>query len=74
MLTCLVSMGSGDNTSVVHESSGLHILEVDNSCSTGESQGWFWIEVVYLILAITLELILTHGIHDCCVTKKLVAK
>ena len=53
------SMGSGDNTSVVKESSGLHILEVDNSGSTGESQGWAWNEVVCLILAIKLGLILT---------------
>ena len=70
----VVRMGSGDDTSVVKKSSGLHILEVDNSGSTGESQGWAWIEVVCLILAIKLGLILTHGLHYCCVTKKLVAK
>ena len=45
----VVSMGSGDDTSVVQESSGLHINEVDNSGSTGESQGWAWIELVCLI-------------------------
>ena len=70
----VVSVESGDDMSVVHESSGLHILEVDNSGSTGYSQGWAWIEVVCLILAIKLGLILTHGFHFCCVTKKLVAK
>ena len=69
----VVSMGSGDDTSVVKESSGLHILEVDNSGSTGESQGWAWIEVVCLFLATQLGLILTHNLHDSCVTKNLVA-
>ena len=54
-----VNMGLGDNIFIVKESSGLHILEVDNSGSTGESQGWAWNEVVCLILAITLGLILT---------------
>ena len=70
----VVSVEAGDDMSVVHESSGLHILEVDNSGSTGYSQGWAWIEVVCLILAIKLGLILTQGLHYCCVTKKLVAK
>ena len=69
-----VSMGSGDDMSLIKESSGLHLIEVDNSGSTGESQRWAWIEVVCLILAIKLGLILTHGLHYCCVTKKLVAK
>ena len=36
--------------------------------------GWSWIEVVCVILTIKLVLILTHDIHYCCVTKKLVAK
>ena len=33
------SMGSGENTSVVKESSGLHILEVDNTGSNGDRHG-----------------------------------
>ena len=52
----------------------MHILEVDNSGSNGEGQGWAWIEVVCLFLAIQLGLILTHNFHYSCVTKKLVAK
>ena len=36
--------------------------------------GLAWIEVVCLILAIKLGFILTHGLHYCCVAKKLVAK
>ena len=57
-----VDMGAGDDLSVVKESSGFHILEVDNTGS-GDGQGWTWVEVVCVILEIKLGLIITNGIH-----------
>ena len=66
-----VDMGAGDDLSVVKESSGFHILEVRNTGS-GDGQGWTWVEVVCVILAIKLGLIITHGIHYFFVTKKIV--
>ena len=69
-----VNMGSGDDMSLIKESSGLHLIEVDNTGSTGGSQGWAWIEVVCVILAIKLGLIISHTLHYCCVTKRMVAR
>ena len=66
-----VDMGEGDNVSVVKESSGLHIFEVDNTGSV-DGQGWTWVEVVCVILAVKLGLIINHGIHYLFETKKIV--
>ena len=38
-----VNMGPGDDLSIVKKSSGLHLIEVDNSGSTGVSPGWVWL-------------------------------
>ena len=64
-------MGAGDNLSVVKESSGFHILAVDNTGS-GDGQRWTWVKVVSVIFAIKMGLIVPHGIHCFFVTKKTV--
>ena len=66
-----IDMGPGDNTSMVKESNGFHILEVDAS---NDGQGWSWLEIGFIILAIKLGLICSHGVHYWCITKKIVKK
>ena len=44
-------MGDGDDTAIVKESNGFHILEVDAS----NSQGWSWLDIGIVILAIKLR-------------------
>ena len=63
-------LGDGDDTAIVKESNGFHILEVDAS----NSQGWSWLEIGFVILAIKLGLICSHAVHYFCLTKKLVKK
>ena len=41
-----LNMGPGDDLSIVKKSSELHLIEVDNSGSTGVSPGWVWLELV----------------------------
>ena len=66
-----IDMGPGDDTSMVKESNGFHILEVDAS---NDGQGWSWLEIGFIILAIKLGLICSHGVHYWCITKKIVKK
>ena len=66
-------MGAGDNMSIVKESSGLHILEVDG-LGPGDGQVWFWLELGFIILAIKLGSIWSHRVHNFCLTKKIVKK
>ena len=68
-----IDMGAGDDMSIVKESSGLHILEVDGF-GPGDGQGWFWLELGFIILAIKLVSICSHGVHNFCLTKKIVKK
>ena len=69
-----VNMGPGDELSIVKKSSGLHLIEVDYSGSTGVIQGWVLLELVCLGLALMLGLIITHVMHYCYCTKHLVAR
>ena len=41
-----VNLGPGNDLSVIKKSSGLHLIEVDNSGSTSVRQGWAWLEIV----------------------------
>ena len=50
----VVEMGEGDNMSVVKESSGFHVLEVDNTGS-GDGQGWSWVEVICVLMAVNCQ-------------------
>ena len=66
-----VDMGEGDDVSVVMKSSGLHLIEIDNTGSCN-GQEWTWVEVVCVILAVKLGLIISHGFHYFFMTKKIV--
>ena len=54
-----IDMGNGDDTSIVKESNGFHIIEVDAS----NNQGWSWLEIGFIILALKLGLICSHALH-----------
>ena len=43
-----VVMQGEDNKSVVQQSSGFHVLELNNSGESGECQGWTWTEYALL--------------------------
>ena len=60
-------MGAVDDTLIVKESNGLHILEVDAS----SNQGWSWLEIGFIILSLKLGLICSHALHDFCLNKNL---
>ena len=63
--------GSGEVANF-KESSGLHLLEIE--APKGSSDGWSILEVGFVVLVLKLGLIMTHGLHCCFVTKKLVKK
>ena len=54
-----IDLGDGDDTSIVKESKGFHIIEVDAS----NNQGWSWLEIGFNILALKLGLICRHALH-----------
>ena len=65
-----IDMGSGDDTSIVKESNGIHLIEVDAS----DTQGWSWLEIGFIILALKMGLFCSHTLHYFCLSKKLVRK
>ena len=65
-----IDLADGDDTSIVKESNGIHLIEVDAS----NSQGWSWLEIGFIILALKMGLFCSHALHYFCLTKKLVRK
>ena len=70
--TNIIDQGPGDDLSIVEKSSDIHLLEVKTEGIGCENQGWLWIEILCVILAICLGLTLTHLGHYCWCTKGLV--
>ena len=67
---------SGDNESaLVEESSGIHLLEINESgkCDTGGAD-WSWMEIAFVVIGFKFVLILTHICHYCVYTKKVVKR
>ena len=64
--------GNGDSA-LVEESSGLHLLEINESgkCDTAGA-GWTWMEVAFVVIGFKFVLVMTHICHYCCWTKKVV--
>ena len=54
-----IDLGDGDDMSILKESSGFHIIEVDAS----NNQSWSW-------LALKLGLICSSALHYVCLTKQ----
>ena len=67
-----VVMQGEDNKSVVQQSSGFHVLELNNSGESGDCQGWTWTEYALGILGFVFILKVTHLLHYCLVTKAII--
>ena len=63
-----VNLGPGNDLSVIKKSSGLHLIEVDNSGSTSVGPGWARLKLVCLGLAILLGLTISHVMYYCYCT------
>jgi hypothetical protein len=66
-----VEMKGEDNKSVIQQSAGFHVLELNNS---GDCQGWTWTEYALVILGFIFILKVTHLLHYCFVTKAIVKR
>ena len=51
-----IDQGAGNDLSIVQQSSGIHLLEVNTEGMSCEGQGWLWVEVACVIFAICLGL------------------
>ena len=65
-----VNLGEGDDVSNINTSNGIHLLEVDNF----NSNGWSWLEIGFVVLALKLGLLISHAFHYFYLTKHLVKK
>ena len=66
-----IEMQGDDNKSVVQQSAGFHVLEVNNS---GDCQGWSWAENSVVIMGFLFILKCSHLLHYCFVTKAIIKK
>ena len=65
-----IEMNGEKNKSVIQQSAGLHLIEVNNS---GDCKGnWSYAEYAVVLLVFVLFLKCTHLCHYCFLTKKLV--
>ena len=67
---------TGDNyESVVQQSSGFHVLEVNgNNMGSDQCNGWSWVDYLCVGLVFCFILKCTHLMHYCFLTKGLVRK
>ena len=54
------------------ESSGVHLLEIEES--EEESSNWTLLEIGFVVLCFKFVLVMTHVLHYCFITKGLVRK
>ena len=68
-----VEMSGNNESTLVEQSSGIHLLEV-NGADLGSIGGnkWSWMEILCVVLGFIFFLNLTHIAHYCLVTKKMV--
>ena len=67
-----VVLGGEDNKSVIQQSSGFHVLELNNSGDSDGCQGWSWSEYALVIVGFILFLKFTHILHYCLVSKAMI--
>ena len=65
-----VNLGEGNDVSNINTSNGIHLLEVDAS----NNEGWSWLEIGFVVLALKLGLLISHAFHYFYLTKHLVKK
>ena len=67
-----IEMNGDQNESIVQQSSGLHLIEVNNA--GGCKGNWTWAEYSVVVLVFVFILKCSHLCHYCFVTKSLVKK
>ena len=82
MVSSLYGLGSGgdadvvldgdDDHAVIQQSSGIHILELNNSGDDDCDGDWSWSEYALVIVGFILVLKFTHILHFCLVSKVLI--
>ena len=70
-----VEMSGENESALVEESSGIHLLEV-NGADLGSigGNGWSWMEILCVVLGFIFVLNFTHIAHNCLFTKKVVKR
>ena len=69
-----VVMQGEDNNSVIQQSSGFHVLELNNSGVSGDCQGWTWTEYALVGLGFIFILKISHLLYYCLVTKAIIKR
>ena len=66
-----VEMTGENESAVIEESSGIHLIEV-NGADLGsiDGKGWSYMEIGFIVLGFIFVLNLTHISHYCIFTKK----
>ena len=64
------NLGEGNNVANIKESTGIHLIEVDAS----NNDGWSWLEIGFVVLALKLGLMISHAFHYFYLTNHLVKK
>ena len=67
-----IEMNGDKNKSIVQQSAGLHLIEVNNSCDC--KGNWTYAEYSVVLLVFVFILKCSHLCHYCFVTKKIVKK
>ena len=70
-----VEMTGENESAVIEESSGIHLIEV-NGADLGsiDGKGWSYMEIGFIVLGFICVLNLTHICHYCIFTKKMVKR
>ena len=69
-----IVMQGEDNNSVIQQSSGFHVIKVNDSGVSGKCKGWNWSEYALGILGFIFILKVTHLLHYCLFTKAIIKR
>ena len=73
-----VEMNGDNDSSMIEQSSGFHMVEVNGADldlgSKDGKAGWSWLEFVVIVLGIIILLNCSHIAHYCLCTKRMVNK
>ena len=70
-----VQINGENDTSNIRESNGIHLLEVNTSGQESGSPGtWTYMELGFVIMVFGFLVNISHMVHYCVITKKLVKK
>ena len=66
-----VQMDGDGDSALIEESTGIHLLEINESGKGSKGANWTWIEIGFTILCFKFVLVISHILHYCW-TKKIV--